>query len=694
MKSLVIAEKPSVAVDISSVLGGFTRLDGYLEKSDMIITWAVGHLIELAMPQEYDPTYERWDLNQLPILPDQFVLKAKPATQKQLRTIQSLIDRNDVDRLINACDAGREGELIFRYILQYLNCRKPHNRLWLSETTPAAVRNAFDNLRTSDEVDNLADAAICRSQADWIVGLNATRGYTVKHHNKLTVGRVQTPTLALIVNRDREIEGFTPQDYFEIEAEFSADPNTYKGKWFRDQQDRFFNRSEAETILNRLTRGSSGQIISIELKDKIEQPPQLFNLTDLQKEANKRFGFTAEQTLNITQKLYETHLLTYPRTNSRHLTEDMAATLPSRLNVLRRTELEPIVSNISDTNITNKRYVDNSKVTDHTAIIVTDTSPDLSSLSTDEFKIYVLIAKRMVGIFLPVAKYQLTTVITSCQDETFITKGKVLTEAGWKVLYTNPDEDETPSIPALTRGQDVMLDNAVVMDKQTQPPKRYTEADILSAMENAGRTVEDEALREAMRGKGLGTPATRAAIIEKLIQTGYITRQKKSLVATDKGKTLIDIVSPQLRDPVLTGEWEKKLLDIEQGKYHSSLFIQEIASFIGQIVNDIKAQADVNFVTTKEVLGTCPNCGKPVIEGKKGYGCSGWKEGCKFVVWKEIAGKKVSEAQAKKILQKGKSDLIKGFKSKKGNSFDAYLKLDSGNGNKVVLEFPARGSNL
>lgn len=366
----------------------------------------------------------------MPILPEQFKLKAKSATIKQLRIIKNLVNRNDVTRLVNACDAGREGELIFRNIIQFLNCRKPHDRLWLSETTPAAIRNAFLNLHTSDEVENLACAATARSQADWIVGINATRGYTVKHRDKFTVGRVQTPTLALIVNRDREIDNFVPQDYWEIETQFETKNDTYKGKWFRNKLDRFTARAEAEAIKAKLSHGSAGQVVKLEQKEKVEQPPMLMNLTDLQKESNKRFSFTAEETLNIAQKLYENHLLTYPRTDSRHLTEAMSATLPARLNALRRTELGEIVSSITATSITNKRYIDNNKVTDHTAIVVTDVSPDLSTLSENESKIYVLVAKRMIGIFLPAAKIQQTIAITSCQGESFISKGKIVIEAG------------------------------------------------------------------------------------------------------------------------------------------------------------------------------------------------------------------------------------------------------------------------
>lgn len=682
---LVITEKPSVAMDISRALSEpFARHDGYLEGRTLVITWAVGHLLELAMPQDYDPALEKWSLDGLPYIPDVFKLKPKDATKKQLKIIAGLLRRNDVDRLINACDAGREGELIFRYIVQYLNCRKPHDRLWLSETTPAAIQRAFSNLRSSAEVDNLARAAVARSQADWIIGINATRGYTVKHKEKLPVGRVQTPTLALLVSREREIEGFVPQPYFEIEATFEADSVAYQGKWFREGQDRFSYRAEAEILISKLNPGSPGRVEKVEKKEKVESPPMLFNLTDLQREANKRFGFTADHTLKIAQKLYETHLLTYPRTDSRHLTADMAATLPARLNALRRTELGTIVTATRD-NVSDKRFVDNKKVTDHTAIIVTEVSPNLSSLSEDEARIYLLVARRMVGIFLPPARFMQTTVTTRCQDETFLTKGKVVLDPSWRILYANA-EDEAPALPDLVEGQEVTLQMASILDKQTQPPKKFAEADLLSAMENAGRKVEDEELREAMKGKGLGTPATRAAIIEKLIQVGYIVRQKKTLGPTEKGKLLIDLVEQRLKDPELTAEWEKKLMDIEQGRYHSSQFMAEIKELARDTLSEIASQeaATVSFAKN-DSLGDCPLCGKPVLENKKAYGCSGWKEGCRFVIWKEMASKRITPTQAKKLLCNGRSDLIKGFKSKAGKSFDASLALKEG---RVVFEFP------
>ncbi|HWP96297.1 MAG TPA: DNA topoisomerase 3 [Syntrophomonadaceae bacterium] len=686
-----MTEKPSVAQDISKALPGtFSRQDGYLESDNMIITWAVGHLLELAAPQDYDPQLKRWNIYTLPILPDPFQLKPKESTRKQLKIIEGLLARQDVDRLINGCDSAREGELIWTYLTRFLGNSKPFDRLWLSETTPAAIRTAFSNLRSSSEVANLAQAAISRSQADWIVGINATRGFTVQHGDKLTVGRVQTPTLALIVNREREIENFTPRPYWEIEGVFCLDTEkSYKGKWFRNKEDRFTDQAQAQTVLTTMAPGSPAVISSMEKKESKESSPQLFNLNDLQKECNKKYGFTAEQTLNIAQKLYEAHLLTYPRTDSRHLTQAMAATMPARLDALQETELGSIVNTISSRVVKDKRFVDDSKVTDHTAIIVTDAAPKLDTLNKQQQQVYLLIARRMVAIFLPPARIQKTTIITTCQEETFISKGKVILAPGWKALYAgttaDQEEESEPTLPIVSNKQKLHLEKAELLVKETKPPRRYTEADLLSAMENAGRKIEDEELREAMAGKGLGTPATRAAIIEKLISTAYIERQKKNLVPTDKGKYLIDIMTSELKDPELTAEWERKLLDMEQGRFPRKVFMQEIQQFTMDLIDRLKGKRPVKRNPSTDAVknfGKCPLCGKPVIEGKRGYGCSGWRQGCKLVIWKEIAGRKISEVLVTKLLKDGRTEQIKGFLSEEGTRFDAILKLQDG-----IVEF-------
>ncbi|MEA1960666.1 MAG: DNA topoisomerase 3 [Bacillota bacterium] len=689
IKTLVITEKPSVAIDISRVMGGYSRHDGYLESSDKIITWAVGHLVELAMPQDYDPALAKWRIDSLPIIPKQFKLLSKQSTQKQLNIIKTLIARSDVENLINACDPAREGELIYIYIIKYLNCKKPYQRLWLSETTDEAVKHAFANLRSSREVVNLARAAISRSQSDWLIGLNATRGFSIQNDEKLTVGRVQTPTLALLVNREREIENFTPEPYWELQAHFTNGTESYPGKWFKGKKNRFTTEADVQAIQNKLLPGTTATVSKVEQKESQELPPQLFSLNDLQKEANKKFSLTAEQTLNIVQKLYEAKLLTYPRTDSRHLTKAMANTIPNRLKALQNSSLWHWAKDIT-TIPTNKRYVDDSKVSDHTAIIITDTRPQPKAMSEGERNIYLLVARRLISIFYPPYKTLKTSVVTTAEGETFLSKGKAVVDPGWKAIYVNDDDKKDSIMPVLTKGQNVALEKTEVLSKETQPPKRLNDADLLSAMENAGKNIDDEALRDAMKGKGLGTPATRAAIIEKLIAVKYIERQKKTLVPTDKGKHLIDIVPAIMKDPALTGEWEKKLLDIEQNNYDSVAFMTEIKQLTTDIVNEVKSSERVykpRPIAPEDILGTCPVCGQPVIESKKAYGCSAWRWGCKFTIWKEISGKKITPAQAKKILKNGKSDLIKGFKSKKGTEFDAYLKLADG---RTVFEFPAK----
>ncbi|MGE5390625.1 MAG: DNA topoisomerase 3 [Deltaproteobacteria bacterium] len=694
MKGLIITEKPSVALDLSRVLPGpFSRNDGWLEGDSLLISWALGHLLELAMPEDYDPALGKWDLAILPFIPPVFHLKPRGDTLKQLETIRHLAGRQDVGELINACDAGREGELIFRNIMEYLGICKPHRRLWLSETTPAAIRTAFLSLRSDAELVPLGRAASARSQADWIVGINATRAYSAKNHDKLTVGRVQTPTLALLVQRETEIEAFVPVPYWELEARFIVGQDAYTGKWFRDKRDRFDSVLESEAVLKRLIPGTDARISSVEQKDIRELPPQLFNLNELQKEANKKWGNTAEETLNIAQRLYEKHLLTYPRTDSRYLTAVMAETLPARIKALAATDLAAAAAGL-DPVTSDKRYVNDARVSDHTAIIITDTRPALESLTPRELDIYMLVARRLLGIFMPPAHSLQTTIITLLQDESFITRGKTQVDAGWKILYPREEnEADEVALPLLKAGQDAVLDKAQIVAKESQAPRRYTEAALLSAMENAGRQVEDSELREVMRGKGLGTPATRAAIIEKLIETAYVVRKKKLLVPTEKGRGLIELVDQQLKDPEMTGEWEKTLLDIEQGYYDDERFLVSIKDFTIALINGLKKDAGDRKKTPAiapgiQVLGTCPLCGNPVIESPRGYSCSGWREGCKFVIWKTIAGKNVSITNARRMLKQGRTNLIKGFKSKKGGTFNAFLKLDGG---EVLFEFSEYG---
>lgn len=696
MPILIITEKPSVARDISAVLTDhFTAKEGYLEGKEYILTWALGHLLELASPEDYDNELKAWKMGTLPIFPQYFKLVPKVSGRKQLQVVKSLVSRPDVDRIINACDAGREGELIFWYIMQYLRCKKPQDRLWLCENTAEAVKSAFDNLQIGSKFDNLAQAAIARSQADWVVGINATRGYTLQYGEKYTVGRVQTPTLSLIVNRDLQIESFKPEPYWQIEAGLSTGTDSYTGILSHGENDRFHDQQEAVIALKQMKPGEMGKVIKLEQKDGQEQPPLLYNLNDLQKDANKLYGLTADETLRTVQILYEKGLITYPRTDSRHLTHSMAATIPERLQALKHTELARFL-NIPSGRELGKRYVDNSKITDHTAIISTVKVPDLEALRENERKLYLHIAKRLIAAFYPPACFLNTQVITEFQNHTFLSRGKAVVDLGWKVIYMGiemeDEEEQVPKtgLPFLEEGQTIILDSCELMEKKTGPPKRYTEADLLSAMENAGRWVDDEELAEAMKSKGLGTPATRAAIIEKLIANGYLIRQKKNLLSTDKGRCLIDIVSKRFKDPEMTGEWEQKLLFIEQGKYHSKPFLDEIKECTAAVIEDLKKKEAIKPAVRVDCLGTCPICGQPVLENPKGYSCSAWKEGCQFVIWKQTSGRSISKGIAKKLLSDGRSALIKGFKSKQGNRFDAYLIVNQ-NG-KISFLFPSRAN--
>lgn len=689
MKNLVLTEKPSVARDIAGVLGKFTRREGYLENNDYVITWAIGHLVELAPPDDYKPELKKWRLDTLPILPATFKLRVKSQTAQQYKIVKTLLHRQDVARVVCATDAGREGELIFRYIYNLAGCQKPFLRLWLSETTPAAVQKAFDSLRPGSDYDPLARAAVARSQADWLIGINATRAFTVKHGTLLSVGRVQTPTLALIVQRDREISDFVPTPYWELHATFAKqDGAIYRGKWFKGKRNRFSSPAAASEVADRVT-GQPATVVRVEEKELVELPPMLFNLNDLQKEANKRYGLAAAKTLEIAQKLYETKkLLTYPRTDSRHITREMANTLPQRLNTLAAVDAYSSFAVVAQkAKPPGKRYIDDGKVSDHTALLPTTVQPNFAGLSQGERQIYDLVARRFLAIFYPPARYNQTKVVTQCQGETFATTGKVELDPGWKRVYvTNVNrsgareqdqDEEAAEIPALARGETVQAMETEIREKKTQPPKRYTEASLLAAMEGAGRLLDDQELKEAMRGQGLGTPATRAAIIERLLQVGYIERQRKNLLATAKGINLIELVPELIKSPELTGQWEKTLADIEAGTADHEAFIAGIKKMTTELVNLVRSQ------TTKkpdpppgrETFGPCPLCGRAVIEGRKGFGCSGFREGCKFVIWKEIAGKKISAAMVRKLLGQGQTGQLKGFTSRTGRKFNAALVL-------------------
>lgn len=707
MKTLVITEKPSVAKDIAAVLGSFERKDGSLENDEYIISWAFGHLVELADPSVYNPAFKKWDLATLPIIPENFKLvEIAGSSAKQLRVLKKLLNLAEVSQVVNGCDAGREGESIFRRIYGYCGCRKPIKRLWLSETTPAAVKAAFNALREGREYINLAAAAEARGQADWLVGLNGTRAFTVRHGAVLSVGRVQTPTLNLIVVRERDIKNFVPVPYWEIWGAFQTDKGIYKGKWFRDREDRLVTREEACSLVNKIFgegQPVKGQVLSLEQKEAKEPPPFLYNLNDLQKEGNRRYGFTAQQVLDIAQTLYEKHkLLTYPRTDSRHLSNAMISTLPERLATLKKAPKYAAL--IPDTlQGLGKRYVDDGKITDHHAVIPTAVDPSRAQLTDQEEKIYRLVVRRFLSIFYPEARYAVTEIVTETMGENFKSKGRIELTAGWKIVWRgvnnqekveelNGDtgEDEAQTLPPLTQGESVAVAKIESLEKQTKPPKRFTEATILSAMEGAGKLIDNKEMAEVLKEVGgIGTPATRAAIIERLIKVEYVARDKKSLVPTAKGELLIDLVPEQLKSVELTAAWEDGLRQMEEGKQDAVAWIDGIKEYTRELVDLARNQeASVGVAVEKNALGQCPVCKRDVVETTKSYGCTGYKDGCKFAIWKEIAGKKITLKQAEDLLAKGKTGVLKGFKGKLGKSFEAALVI--GDGGKVEFGFPDR----
>ncbi|MBE3588662.1 MAG: topoisomerase C-terminal repeat-containing protein, partial [Thermoanaerobacteraceae bacterium] len=568
------------------------------------------------------------------------------------------------------------------------------------EATPSAIREAFKKLRDGRELDNLAAAARVRAEADWIVGINATRAFSVKHKTLLSVGRVQTPTLALVVQREREIRGFKPETYWEVWATFRKSGRaTYRGRWFRGGESRIKEKSRAEELVRAALAAGSGRVAEVQKRTKTEAPPLLFNLNDLQKEANRKYGMTAQKVLDTAQALYEKHkLITYPRTDSRHLTGALARdTLQKRLAALEKCpEYGELVRRIRPGMMPGKRHIDDAGVTDHHAIIPTEVTPDPAALNPAERQVYDLVVRRFLAMFYPPAVYDETAVVTEVGGETFKSGGRVEIEPGWKAVYgpeekeekDGKDEDgESQPLPPLAEGETVGVEEAGAVERQTKPPKRYTEATLLAAMENAGRMLEDKEMAETLKAAGgIGTPATRAAVVETLIKRGFIERQKKALVPTRKGETLVDLVPEELKSVELTARWEDGLRRIEEGLDDARLWLVGLKNFTWEVVQMAKEQeANDGVKQQKEVLGKCPLCGRDVLEYAKSYGCSGYKDGCKFAVWKEIAGKKITSNQAKELFQKGRTGVLKGFKSKAGKSFDAILTL--GEDGKVNFEF-------
>lgn len=661
---VVLAEKPSVGRDIARHLGATQRGNGFLTGNGWTVTWAFGHLIELQEPEDYDPKLKSWRLSDLPIIPEPFQLRprADGSAAEQLATIKRFF--SEAEEIVCATDAGREGELIFRYILSWTGCEaKPARRLWISSLTDEAIAEGFARLKPATEYQNLYYAARCRSEADWIVGMNATRFFTVEYGRRkllLSLGRVQTPILALIVGRDLEVEQFVPQDFWEVHT-------LCREATFKHTGGKLDDPAKAQAIFAKVT-GQDLLITGIEKKKKLAHPPLLYDLTSLQRDMNKRYGFTAERTLQLAQGLYESKHLTYPRTDSCYLTSDLQPTIPpllERLRALKPAEIGALdLANLAFS----KRIVDDGKVSDHHAIIPTTVLGD--QLHGDEARLYDAVVTRLIAVFYPSAERAVTTVEAVCAEEPFRARGTVIVDPGWEALYAGaetkdspaapkkkskkrsedgedePDEEDSGQIlPDFAEGERHPHEPKLVAGK-TSAPKRFNEASLLQLMETAGKIVTDETLKEALKEKGVGTPATRASIIEVLIKRGYVERKRKALISTDSGRALISLVQDErLKSPELTGEWEFRLKQIERGEYDPSQFMAEVGAYTREI---LRARAEATIDLTH--LGPCPRCHAPVIRGNTAYGCSRWKAGCKFVLPAEAWGLTLTPLLAREVL--------------------------------------------
>lgn len=752
MKTLVIAEKPDMGRTIAAVIEPKAKNNrSYLEGERYIITWAIGHLLGLAEPDAYDEKYKRWNFGDLPILPDQFKIVPNPRTKDQLKTIGELAKR--CDAIVNACDAAREGQYIFALIQQQLKLTQPVKRLWISDLTSESIAKGFAELYDASEFENLTMAARARSEADWLIGMNATRAFTTKHRELLSVGRVQTPVLALIYDRQKEIENFDSLTYYEIKAEFEQDARKYTGSW---QGDRLTDGERAAAIAEKV-RGKEGRITEYEVKDTKEYPYKLYDLTLLQREANAKFGYSAKKTLDIAQALYERHkVISYPRTSSNYVTEQNIDGMHKVLHMLKSSSYKELAEGgrPSLVHVGNKAVCNPSRVEDHHAILPTLRRP--GTLSKEEQNVYDLVIRRFLSHFYPAAEYKQHTVLTEVEGETFKTNVKELLSLGWKVCLPGDDgtksgsgrgkkkdeEEEAEDLVSepfqIDKDRPVQCTGAEAKEKATQPPKHYTEGTLLKAMESAGKQLENEELREAMKDAGLGTPATRAATIERLKNVGYITMQGKKITVTQKGRTAVELIRRAgvelLTSPEMTGQWERRLYQISKGEAAREKFMENVRRFTVSIIEKVRTQqkADASMFGTEEAdkgsrrggsrngtgggktarsgtgerrtaaakaaadgkppaaglepLAPCPRegCGGQLIEGRKGYGCTHYKQGCGFVIWKEFSGKKISPAMLNALLTKGQTQLLS-FKRDGGEVKGRILLADRNTG-KLTLE--------
>ncbi len=694
-KTLVIAEKPSVGRDLASALPGtFSKADGgYLESDDYVVAWAVGHLVELAQPEEYNERLKKWRMADLPIVPDAFRLKPRDSkSKKQLDVLRKLLKRHDVDLIVNACDAGREGELIFAYLYEATGAKKPVRRLWLNSMTKSAIQEAFEHLRPGEEMEPLEEAARSRSEADWLVGMNATRAASIRLRSAfdgaVSLGRVQTPTLALVARREVEIRDFKPEPYWLVEALFAATgERLYRGRYLGGKR---LPEQEAEEIVA-ACRERPGTVTKLEKKEERERPQLLYDLTSLQRNANTLYGFSARRTLRAAQALYEEHkAITYPRTNSRFLSGDLIPELkPTAALLGRNPEYARAAKYVTSLDkLPLARVVNDSKVTDHHAIIPTRDEHDTARMGDDERRVYDLVARRFLAVFHPDAVYERTRIETTVEERIFRTSGRVLLEAGWRAVYgeavsngkKQADDDDSggdQELPRLEQGEAVDTREIEALRKETQPPRRFSDASLLAAMETAGKDIEDAELREAMKDSGIGTPATRAAIIERLIDVGYLEREGRALRATEKGIQVIRLLGDHpLTSPELTGDWEHRLGRIERGEDSRPRFMSDIVRFTTDTVAELDKLKGVQVERAN--LGPCPVCGRPVIENRRGYSC--WSKddpGCGFVIWKQKAGKSLPPSVAKELMENRRTEkAVNGFRGRSGRSFSAKLKLE------------------
>ena len=695
---LVIAEKPSVAMSLAAVLGATERKDGYLEGSGYLVSWCVGHLLELAQPEAYKEQYAKWRYEDLPILPENWKYEVPKDKKTQLALLCRLMKDKRVDSVVCATDAGREGELIFRLVYEYAGCNKPMERLWISSMEDAAIREGFDHLRPGSDYDKLYDAAVCRAGADWLIGINATRLFSVLYGVTLNVGRVMSPTLALLVQRESDIESFISKPFYVPEITCGG---------FTASGEKMTERSEAEKIRMDCDHNSAF-VRSVEKQVKTIQPPRLYDLTTLQRECNRIYGYTAQQTLDYVQSLYEKKLATYPRTDSQYLTKDMQATAASLILWLRDNMPfgkgcagEPDID----------RVTDDSKVTDHHAIIPTVeiACTDLSELPSGERDVLTLLAVRLLCATTQANRFEAVTAILDCQGYTFTAKGKTILQSGWKEVErihrmsirqseTEHKENEAVALPVLQEGQTFEAVSASLREGKTSPPKHYTEDTLLSAMETAG--AED--MPEDAERKGLGTPATRAATLEKLVSAGFVQRKKKQLIPTEKGRNLIAVLPDNIKSPILTAEWESMLKQVEHGELSATSFMDQIADMSRTLVKEHTAPeerfADLfpsSRETAHEAVGVCPRCGAPVYEGKKGFFCDNRE--CSFALWKDnrfFSSKKksITKSVAAALLKEGRISMSGLYSEKTGKTYDAEVILDDTGGKYVnfKLEFPVK----